>query len=77
MDVADALAILTDGLFHQIDMEDTQEIKDASDLKNHSENLIKGPTPNVLESQVDHSTKTKFIAMDVKNSATCRRIAWN
>ena len=36
------------------------------------ENLTKTPTPNILESQVDHSKKTKFTAMDVKNLATCR-----
>ena len=77
MDVADASAIPIDGLFCQIKMEDTKEIEDASDLKDHLENLIKAPTSNVLESQVDHSTKTKFAATNVKNSAICRRIAQN
>ena len=77
MDVADTSAILMDGLFHQIDVEDTKEIEDASDLKDHLEKLTKAPIPNVLEAQVDHSTKTKFAAMDAKNLATCRRIAQN
>ena len=77
MDTVDASAILMDGLFCQIIMEDTKEIEDASDLEDHSENLTKAPTPNVLESQVDHSTSTKFAAMNVKNSATCRKTAWN
>ena len=63
-----------DGLFHQINVEDTKEIEDASDLEDHLENLTEAPTPNVLESQVGHSTKTKFTAMDVKNQATCRKI---
>ena len=75
--MADALAILMDGCFHQMDVEDTKEIEDASDLKDHLENLTKAPTPNVLESQVDHSTRTKFTAMDVKNLVTCRKIAQN
>ena len=77
MDMADTSAILMDGHFHQIDVEETKEIENASDLKNHSEYLIKAPIPNILESQVDHSNKTKFAAMDVKNLATCRRIAQN
>ena len=49
-----------DGLFHQIVMEDTKQIEDASDLEDHLESLTKAPTPNVLEYQADHSTKTKF-----------------
>ena len=57
--------------------EDTKEIEDASDLKDHSENLTKAPVSNVLESQVDHSTKTRFAAINVKNLATCRKIAEN
>ena len=73
MDVADALVIQME----ETDMEDTKEIEDASDLKDHLENLIKAPIPNVLESQVNHSTKTKFTAMNIKNLATCRKIAWN
>ena len=77
MDVVDASAIPMDSHFHQIIMEDTKEIEDTSDLKDHLENLIKGPTPNILESQVDHSTRTKFGAMNVKNLATCRRITQN
>ena len=36
-------AIPMDGLFCQIDVEDTKEIKDASDLKDHLENLTKSP----------------------------------
>ena len=75
MDVADALAILMDSLSHQVNMEDTKEREDASDLKDHSEDLTKAPTSNVLESQADHSTWTKFVAMDVKNLAICRRTA--
>ena len=70
MDVAGASAILMDGLFHQINVEDTKEIEDTSDLEDHSENLTKAPTPNILESQVDHSTKTKFAAIDVRSLAT-------
>ena len=68
--MADASAIPIDSLFHQIDVEDTKSIEDTSDLKDHLENLTKTPTPNVLESQVDHSTKIKFAAINVKNSAT-------
>ena len=75
--MADASAILMNSLFHQIDVEDTKEIEDALDLKDLSANLTKDPIPNVLESQVDHSTKIRFIALDAKNSATCRRIAQN
>ena len=67
------LAILMDGLSHQIDVEDTKQIEDASDLKDHLEDLTKAPTPNVLESQANHSTRTKFIAMDVKNLATMQK----
>ena len=77
MDMVDASAIPMDGLFHQIVVEDTKEIEDASDLKDNLENLTKAPTPNILESQVDHSIKTKFTAMNVNNLATCRKIAWN
>ena len=48
-----------DGPFHQIIMENTKQIEDASDLNDHLESLTKVPTPNVLESQADHSTRTK------------------
>ena len=75
--MVDASAIQMDGLFHQINVEDTKEIEDTSDIEDHLENLTKVPTPNILESQVDHSTKTKFAAMNAKNLVTCRRIAWN
>ena len=73
MDVADTSVIL----MGEIIVEDTKEVEDTSDLKDLSENLKKAPTPNFPESQVDRSTKTKFAAMNVKNLATCRKIAWN
>ena len=73
MDVVDASTILMDGLLHQIITEDTKEIEDASDFNNHLESLTKAPTPNILESQADHSTRPKFIVMNARNLATCRK----
>ena len=70
---ADASTIPKDGHFHQIVMEDTKQIEDASDLKNHLENLTKVPTPNILEYQAGHSTKTKFDALNARNLATLRK----
>ena len=40
---ADASTILKDGHFHQIVTGDTQQIEDASDLKDHLEILTKSP----------------------------------
>ena len=59
MDVADTLIILMDETI----AEDTKEIEDTSDLEDHLENWTKVPIPNILESQVDHSTKRKFAAV--------------
>ena len=58
-------------------MEDTKEIEDALDLEDLLQNLTKAPIPNTLESHVDNSTKTKFIVMNVRYLATCRKIAQN
>ena len=73
MDMVDASVILMEETI----VEDTKEIEDASDLEDHLENLTKVLILNILESQVDHSTKTKFVAMNVKNLATCRKIVQN
>ena len=64
-------------LMEETIIEDTKEIEDPSDLEDLSENPTKAPIPNVLESQVDNSTKTKLIATNVKNLATCRKITQN
>ena len=74
---ADASTIPKDGHFHQIIMEDTKQIEDVSDLEDHLENLTKAPTPNVLEYQAGHSTKTKFDALNARNLATCRKTVQN
>ena len=74
---ADTSAILMDGFFHQIIAEDTKQIEDASDLEDHLESLTKVPTPNILESQADHSTRTKFAALNARNLATCRKTVWD
>ena len=58
-DVVDALVILMEETI----AEGTKEIEDTLDLKDFSENLTKVPAPNILESQANHSTKTKFIAI--------------
>ena len=39
------------------------------------EALTKDPPASALESQPDHSTKTRLDALDAKNLDTCRRIA--
>ena len=70
---ADASTILKDSHFHLIITEDTQQIQDTLDLEDHLENLTKAPTPNVLEYQAGHSTKTKFDALNARNLATCRK----
>ena len=75
--MADASTILMDGLFCQIVMEDTKEMEDASDLEDHLESLTKAPTPNILESQADHSTRKKFATMDARNLATYRKTVQN
>ena len=56
-------------------MEDTKQIEDASNLEDHLESLTKAPTPNILEYQADHSTRTKFNALNARNLATCRKTA--
>ena len=73
MDVVNTSVILME----ETVTEDTKQIEDTLDLKDLLENLTKVPAPNALESQVDCSTKTKFIVTNVKNFATCKRIAQN
>ena len=77
MDVVDDSTTLMGSLFLQIIVEDTKEVEDTSNLKDHLVNFTKTQTLNILESQAGHSTKTKFTAMNVKNLATCRKIAQN
>ena len=73
MHMADASTILMEGSFHQIGVEDTQQIEDVSDLNDHLENLTKVPIPSILEYQASHSIKTKSTALNAKNFATCKR----
>ena len=66
-----------EGPSNQISMEDNKDSKDDSNSKDLLGSLTKVPTPNIPESLVDLSIKTKFAASDAKNLATCKKTVQN
>ena len=69
MDEMDALEAST--TTEETDVEDL-ETEDHSSLEDPLENLTKAPTPNVPESQVGQSIKTKVDALNAKNLDTSK-----
>ena len=53
------------------------QVEDASDLKDHLESLTEAQLQNSLECQENHSTKTKFAALDAKNLPTYKKTVQN
>ena len=75
--MADVSTNLMADLSQQIATGNSFQIEDASDLEDHLESLTEAQLQSSLGCQENHSTKTKFTALDAKNLATCKKTVQN